>query len=75
MKITVETGSWAARYVDDRFIALEMPQDATVADVIAASGIPVDEAGIAVIGGKAATRGHRVSDGDVVKIHPVIVGG
>ena len=75
MKITLETTSWAARYVDERSVTLEMPEGAVVADAIAASGIPADEAGIAVIDGKAAARGHRLADGDVVRVYPVIVGG
>ena len=75
MKITIETGSWAARYIDERTKALELPEGAVIADAIAAAGIPADEAGIAVIGGKIAARGHRMVDRDVVKIYPVIVGG
>jgi len=75
MTITVETGRWAARYVDSRIISLKMPDGLTVADAIRATRIPEDEAGIAIVGGKAVPREQRLSDGDVLKIHPVIVGG
>jgi len=73
--ITVETGGWAARYVSGRVISLKLPEGATVADVIRTAGIPEDEAGITVIGGKVVTLECRLSDGDVLKIHPVIIGG
>ena len=75
MKVIVETGKWANRYVNERALTLELPKDATVSDIVSSVGIPADEAGIAVLGGKAIARGYVLSDGDVVTIHPVIVGG
>ena len=75
MKITVVTGDWAARYLNERSMALKMPERSTVADVIKAAGIPEDEAGIAVISGKAVPREYPLSDGETVKIHPIIIGG
>jgi len=75
MTITVETGSWAARYMEKDTVSLNMPESSTVADAIAALGLPPDESGITAIGGKAVSREHRLSDGDFLKIYPVIVGG
>ena len=75
MNITVTTGSWAARYMDGDAAVLDMPEDSTPADVISALGLPLDEAGIVSINGKAVPRGHRLSDGDCLKIYPVIIGG
>ena len=75
MKITVETGNWAARYVDESVLTLDMPEDTTVADVIDAIGIPAEETGIIVVDGKAVARDCVLSDGDVLKIYPVIIGG
>ena len=75
MKITAKTGSWAARYVSERVIALDMPEGSSAMDVIKAIGIPPDEVGIVVIDGKSVPKEHRLSDEDVIKIHPVIIGG
>ena len=75
MKITVETDSWAARYVAERIFTVEVPENATVADVINTIGLPADEAGIAVIHGEVVTKEHCLSQGDNIKIHPVIIGG
>ena len=75
MKIIVETGKWAARYVNERVVTLDMPETCTVADVVAAMKIPADEAGIAVVDGKAVGKEHALSNGDVLTIHPIIIGG
>ncbi|MCL2401830.1 MAG: MoaD/ThiS family protein [Oscillospiraceae bacterium] len=76
MTITVETGSWAARWLDQRVILLtDMPADATAADAILAAGIPQDEAGVIVRNGTLIPKDHRLSHGDVIKIHPIIIGG
>jgi len=75
MQITLETGRWAARYIEERTASINLPEGATVADIVVSSGIPTDEAGIASIGGNAVSRDYRLSDGDVVKLFPVIVGG
>ncbi|MCL2408075.1 MAG: MoaD/ThiS family protein [Oscillospiraceae bacterium] len=76
MTITVEIGSWAARWLDRRVILLTgMPDDSTVTDAIIAAGIPRDEAGVVVLNGDLIQKSHRLSDGDIIKIHPVIIGG
>ena len=76
MTITVETGVWAARWLDQRVILLtDMPDDTTVADAIIAAGIPRDEAGAIMLDGNLIQKNRRLSDGDVIKIHPIIIGG
>jgi len=75
LKITVETGSWAERYINKRSISIDVPEGSTVLDAINAAGILLDEAGIAVVDGRAVPREYPLSDGDVVKILPVIIGG
>jgi sulfur carrier protein ThiS len=76
LNITVETGTWAARWLDQRVILLTgMPADSTVTDAIIAAGIPWDEAGVVVLAGNLIRRDYQLSDGDVIKIHPVIIGG
>ncbi|MCL1820202.1 MAG: MoaD/ThiS family protein [Oscillospiraceae bacterium] len=55
--------------------SLELHSESTVADVITLLGIPGDEAGLTVINGKAVSHQTLLSDGDTVKIFPVIIGG
>ena len=75
MKITIETGRWAARYTDNETVCIDMPEQSTVADVIEALKLPSDETGIAAINGNAVPREHVLSDGDILKIYPAIIGG
>jgi len=69
------TGGWAARYTDERITFLEISENSTVADAISAVGIPASEAGIVVLDGKAVPKDHLLSNGDEIKIHPLIIGG
>ena len=75
MNVTIETGRWAARYVGEDPVCINMTESSTVMDAIEAIGLPPDEAGITTIGGKAVPKGLRLSDGDYLKIYPVIIGG
>ena len=75
MKITVETGRWAARYVPEEILTLELPEDATVQDAVDAIGLPPDETGLATIDGKAVLRDYVLSDGEKVKLYAAIIGG
>jgi len=75
MNVTIETGRWALRYVEKDTVCVNMPEPSTVMDAVAAIGLPSDEAGITTIGGKAVPKDHCLSDGDFLKIYPVIIGG
>jgi len=75
MKITVETGKWASRYVEEPIIIMEADEGDTISDILEELGIPEDEAGMAVIDGNGVLKSHKLKNGDVVKIHPVIIGG
>ena len=75
MKVTVETGKWAERYVNERVVVLDIAEGSTATDIVAVLKIPVEEAGLAVLNGKAVAKNHTFSDGDVVTLHPIIVGG
>ena len=75
MKITVETGKWAERYVNERAIVLDVADGSVTADIAAALKIPLEEAGLAVLNGKAVAKNYVFCDGNVVTLHPIIVGG
>jgi len=65
MKISLET--WNGTF------EVELPEGATINDIIEKSG--VTEAGLAVINGRAVPKDFVLNDGDVVKLHPPILGG
>ena len=75
MKITVETGRWAARYLSEEITSIELPEQSTAADVIETLKLPPEETGIISIKGNAIPREHILSCGDVIKIYPTIIGG
>lgn len=73
--ITLKTDSWAAKFIKERSVDLNLPKNSTIQDLINISGIPLDEAGIAVINNEVVPGVHPLSDGDEIKIHPIIIGG
>ena len=75
MKITVAAGSWARRYMVDDSVEFTMPEHSTVADVLKLTALPQDETGMTMIEGKNVAPEHPVTDGDVLKVYPVIIGG
>ena len=75
MKITIVTGSWARRYLKSDLLEITLPENSTVADALKTLDLPPDETGMVLIGGKAATREQPLSEGDLLKIYPVIIGG
>ena len=52
-----------------------LPVNSTVEDAMAASGIPAEVLGFAVLSGKIAERDYVLCDGDEVTLYPAIVGG
>ena len=57
--------AWPRRYVA---VPLELPDGATVADAVAASGLPLDEVAGYALHGERATPGTRLHDGDRVEL-------
>ena len=75
MIINVNLGSWAGKYTKTGEYPLNVPKEATVEDVIATLGLPLDEAGLCTVAGKHVARGYILSEGDNIKFFPSIVGG
>jgi len=75
MKIVVETGLWARRYVEESKVEIHLPEGSTVMDIIKELNIPADEAGIAVIRGEAVSQDFILKSNDTVTLHPIIIGG
>jgi len=75
MKVKIITGGWARRYIADGATELTLPYGATVADALAALPVPPGETGIVTVGGKQVKENFRLSEGDNLKLYPVIIGG
>jgi molybdopterin synthase sulfur carrier subunit len=54
---------------------VEQPPAATLGSIVDALGIPRDEIGILLLGGRHADLNHQPSSGDVVSIFPLVGGG
>ena len=75
MKINVKISEWAAKYSTTGEFALDVPEGATVEDVILLLNLPPDETGLCAVANKHVTRGYVLKEGDDVKFFPCIVGG
>jgi len=75
MRVTVTAGSWARRWLPNGSVELDLPADATAADLPELLGLPAEEAGLFSINGSAVPHGAALSDGDTVRVFPVVMGG
>ena len=56
-------------------LEIDLPQGATVADLIAALGLPDDEIKVTFVNGRASPRDRALAPGDAVGVFPPIGGG
>jgi len=75
MRIIVNAGSWARRWLPEGLAELELPEGSFVEDVLAPLGIPPEEIGLFSVNGKAVQKEAALSGGNTVRIFPVIMGG
>ena len=75
MKVTIKIGEWASKYTKTGEFALNLPEGATVQDVILLLNLPPEETGLCAVANKHVTRGHALSEGDNLKFFPCIAGG
>lgn len=75
MKIIVSTGSWAKRYLENDPYEFVLPEGSTVAAALAMLPLPSAEVGMTAINGQAVRQSFLLSEGDLLKIYPVIIGG
>jgi len=61
-------------YVKSRW-EIDLPEGTTVADAIAAVGVPVNDIGFAIIKGKVVRKDYVLKDGDGITLYAAIVGG
>lgn len=55
--------------------SVEVPDGATLSDLVAALGIPADLPRLALVNGREAEPGHRLAPGDEVALFPPLAGG
>jgi molybdopterin converting factor small subunit len=77
MKIRVELQAYLEDYSpgDGGIFAYEMPDGATVADLIRRLGVPEELASVLVIGEEAVEPAQTLHEGDRVTVIPPVAGG
>jgi molybdopterin converting factor small subunit len=77
VKITVELKGYLDQYApsDDATFPYDMPEGATVQDVMTRLHIPDDLTSAIVIGGEAGEPAQRLSEGDRLTLIPPLAGG
>ena len=75
MSVTLHTGLWARKYIEQGDLQLQLAEGSVVADALAELVIPPDEIGIILINGKAVSRSTALVDGDILEVLPLIIGG
>jgi len=77
MRVSVRTQGHLKQFRADRLerFILDLPDGATVGDVITVSGIPWDEVAMAAVNGAQAREDRVLADGDRVMLLPPLEGG
>jgi len=75
MKVTAIAGSWARRYLPQGSAEITLPEQSVAEDVLEPLGIPKEEVGLFAVNGGAVFHGTPLSEGDTVRIFPIIMGG
>jgi molybdopterin converting factor small subunit len=56
-------------------IELDAPEGATVEEVLARFGVPMDESSVILVNGHIPKEGQLLSEGDVIMAFPAMAGG
>ena len=76
MKVYVDVVNWFTRYTGGKScIELELPSGSSAGEAAMSIGIPVDETGFITVNGTKVEKEYNLTDGDRLKIYPVIIGG
>lgn len=77
MSLTVRLHGALRRYLPAgaRELRLDLPEGATVADVLRRAGVPQEHAGIFALDGEQVDAGHPVIPGRVLEVFPPLSGG
>ncbi|MEO8458532.1 MAG: MoaD/ThiS family protein [Chloroflexota bacterium] len=78
MKVRVELQSYLAdQYApgDDAKFSLEVPDGATVSDILRKLGVPMEQAAVLTLGDEAVQGEQQLKEGDRVTVIPPVAGG
>lgn len=75
MKITVKLFAMLSKYTSSSTLTIEIPQGATVNDLIKKLALPLSEVFNCTINGQNADFNTKLKDGDTVGFYPYIGGG
>ena len=79
MKVEVRLFATLARYLPRSATGdsatFDLPDGASVADIVSSLAVPPDLECLTVVNGRDAARDHRLADGDVLSIFPPLAGG
>ncbi len=77
MRVTLRFFGELRRFAPDgaREVTLELPAGATVADLLEAAGVPLDEVWLLALDGRQAGPEAPLHEGARVEVHPLLAGG
>lgn len=77
MKVRVSLESYLDQYApgDEPKFSLEIPDGATVGDLLRKLGVPSEQAAVLTLGDEAVDIAHTLQEGDRVTVIPPVAGG
>ena len=77
MKVRVQLESYLDQYApgDDPRFSLDVPDGATVGDVLRKLGVPTEQAAVLTLGDEAVDIAQQLQEGDRVTVIPPVAGG
>ena len=77
MKVRVQLESYLDQYApgDDAKFSLEVPDGATIAEVLRKLHVPLEQAAVLTLGDEAVDMTQQLKEGDRVTVIPPVAGG
>lgn len=76
MKVTVSVTGSFKKYTGGKVsMELELENSITAADAVKLAGVPQEEIGFVIVNGTKVDKSYTLSDGDIIKAYPLIIGG
>jgi molybdopterin synthase sulfur carrier subunit len=77
MKVRVQLESYLDQYApdDDAKFSLDLPDGATISDLLRKLGVPLEQAAVLTLGDEAVDMAQTLKEGDRVTVIPPVAGG
>lgn len=76
MRVHVEMTEWFKRYTGgNRNFDLDVEDGATAVKAVVFTGVPEEEVGFITVNSSRVDTGFVLSEGDLLKVYPLIIGG